>query len=174
MQCSDSLSKEITLKSTSVFKNIKELITSIRATSRSAMKKTTLMKNVKVTFKITKELLTFVKIWCLIQKKHLKSEIFKTVTSQTMQRIWQQKKHIQWQRFWNFHTVLTIKNLKQHIIKMQVKKQIQQKNYTQLFCNLCEQKNEQIIFNDDDDWISIFNDAEIFKSAVIYNSELAC
>ena len=58
--------------------------------------------------------------------------------------------------------------------KMQVKKQIQQKDYAQLFCDLCEQKNEQVIFDDNDDWISILSDAEIFKSAVIYNSELTC
>ena len=58
--------------------------------------------------------------------------------------------------------------------KTQVKKWIQQKDYTQLFCDFCEQKNEQVIFDDNDDWISILSDVEIFKSAVIYDSELAC
>ena len=60
------------------------------------------------------------------------------------------------------------------MIKMQIKKWIQQKNYTQLFYDLCEQKNEQVIFNDNDDWISILNDAEILKFVIIYDSELAC
>ena len=58
--------------------------------------------------------------------------------------------------------------------KVQAKKWIQQKDYAQLFHDLCEQKNEQVIFNDNDDWISILSDAEILKSAVIYNSELTC
>ena len=66
MQCSDSLSEETTSKSAFTLKNIKKSITSIRATSRLMMKRMTLTKNTKITFEITEESLTFMKIWCLV------------------------------------------------------------------------------------------------------------
>ena len=62
MQHLDSLLEETTSKSIFALKSVKELITLIRTTSRSAIKKTILMKNARVTFEIIKELLTLAKI----------------------------------------------------------------------------------------------------------------
>ena len=174
MQRPGSSPEETTPEPAPAPKGVKGSITPTRATPRSAMKGTTPAKNARVTFETTEEPLTLAKIWRLVQKGHPEPETPRTATPQAMQRVWQQKKHVQWQRFWNFHAALAIKDLKQHMTKAQAKERIQQEDYAQLFRDLCEQKDGQVTFDDDDDWTSILSDAGIPKPAVIYNPELAC